>query len=233
MILGIETSGELGSVACLREGESCGELEFSTRQEACRRLPVAAGELLAAHTLALTALSGIAVSRGPGSFNGLRVGLAFAKALAHALRRPIVGVPTPLAWAQESAARFPEAALAVLQPVRREFLYLTVFAPGDPPAYLAPTALTADSDWLDQAAALAEDRPLALTGDWPGLRELPPLPAGWQVDAERRLTPSAATTARLALPELPTTPLESCFTLRPEYLSPSQAERMRGVDLGL
>jgi len=45
-------------------------------------------------------LEGIAVSLGPGSFTGLRIGLATAKAMAYALQLPIVGVPTlrALAW---------------------------------------------------------------------------------------------------------------------------------------
>jgi tRNA threonylcarbamoyladenosine biosynthesis protein TsaB len=181
----------------------------------------------------LAALHGVAVSRGPGSFNGLRVGLAFGKALAHALRIPLVGVPTPLAWAQETASRHPHATVAVLQPVRREFLYLTVFAPETPPQPLAPTALAADSDWPATVATLAADRDVLLTGDWPGLLEVASLPPGWALDEARRPSPSAVTIAQLAAPELPRTPLDSCFTLRPEYISPSQAERVKGVNLGL
>jgi len=232
MILALETSGELGSIACLRKGEVCGGQEFSARQEACRRLPPTVLELLAARALAVAELQAIAVSRGPGSFNGLRVGLAFAKAFAHALRLPALGIPTPLAWAHESSTRRPEAAVAVLQPVRRDFLYLTVYAPGAAEP-VSPTAAVAEESWQESTAALAGKHPLLLTGNWPGLETLTALPFGWDLDAERRASPAAATIALLAWPLLEATSPDSAFTLRPEYLSPSQAERMRGVDLGL
>lgn len=232
MILALETSGELGSVACLREGRVCGAREFNSRQDACRRLPPLVRDLLESRILSRAELRGLAVSLGPGSFNGLRVGVAFAKALAHALSLPVVGISTPEAWAYESAARHPEAAIAVLQPVRREFLYLTVFAPGAT-ELLAPTALVEEATWRDLAAAHAQRQPLLLTGDWPGLAALSELSPPWQLDTGRRPSPSAGTIALLALPLLASATPASAFTLRPQYLSPSQAERVRGVDLGL
>ena len=51
-------------------------------------------QLLADQRVALDDLTGIVVGTGPGAFTGLRVGLATAKALAHARRLPIVGVST-------------------------------------------------------------------------------------------------------------------------------------------
>ena len=50
--------------------------------------------LLADRDTAPTALGGIVIGTGPGAFTGLRVGLATAKGLAHALRLPIVGMST-------------------------------------------------------------------------------------------------------------------------------------------
>ena len=204
--------------------------EFATRQEACRVLPLAVRDLLAENDLPLAALRALAVSLGPGSFNGLRVGMAFAKAMAHARRLPVIGIPTPLAWAAETAARAPEAMIAVLQPVRREFLYLTVYAPGNPPESLAPTEIRGEADWPQRVAELAGDEPVTLTGDWPGVRELPDT---FSVEAARRPSPSAETLALLARAGLADADPESCFTLRPAYISPSQAERVKGVDLGL
>ena len=50
--------------------------------------------LLRDRAVALADLGGLIVGTGPGAFTGLRVGIATAKGLAHALRLPIVGVPT-------------------------------------------------------------------------------------------------------------------------------------------
>lgn len=57
-------------------------------------LPGLVDATLAAAGLDLAALEGVAVSAGPGSFTGLRIGAAFAKGLAYASALPLVGVPT-------------------------------------------------------------------------------------------------------------------------------------------
>ena len=59
--------------------------------------------LLASHGVALADLGGVIVGTGPGAFTGLRVGIATAKGLAHALRLPIAGVPSGAALLAASA----------------------------------------------------------------------------------------------------------------------------------
>lgn len=76
--------------------------------------------LLADSNQAPAELGGIVVGTGPGAFTGLRVGIATAKGLAHALRLPVVGVPTGSALLAAAAAAARTApvpgALALLQP---------------------------------------------------------------------------------------------------------------------
>lgn len=70
----------------------------------------------------LAEVGGIVVGTGPGAFTGLRVGLATAKGLAHALGVPIVGIPTRTAVL---------AAAALAEPARTEFALLLPAGPSD------------------------------------------------------------------------------------------------------
>lgn len=92
-------------------------------------------------------LERIGVTVGPGSFTGLRVGLAFAKGLGLALDRPVAGVGALEALAASVATR---GFVAAAVDARREQLYLQVFADGEP--LMAPDALTLGN----AAARLAE-----------------------------------------------------------------------------
>jgi tRNA threonylcarbamoyladenosine biosynthesis protein TsaB len=94
MLAAIDTSTDTASLA-LHDGFSI-RLEHtweSPRQHTVELLPrlVAALEQVA---LSAKHLSGVAVARGPGSFTGLRVGMAVAKGLALARGLPLIGVPT-------------------------------------------------------------------------------------------------------------------------------------------
>ncbi len=75
------------------------------------------GALLADAGVALADLGGVVVGTGPGAFTGLRVGIATAKGLAHALSLPIVGVATGTALLDSAAAVLGgDARLVLLQP---------------------------------------------------------------------------------------------------------------------
>lgn len=233
MILAFETSGAVGSVALLDGEELRASCEFSTQQEACKRLPAVVQEVLENANPGDLGLRGLAVSRGPGSFTGLRVGLSFAKAMAHALRLPVIGIATPQVWAAEATERFPELPLAVLQPARRRHVYLTRFESGVQGQPLGPTTVLPEEQLAAQLAGRGQAQTMVLTGDWAGLDDFCMGYVWAQADEGRPLSPTAATVALLALPLLPQTPLASCFTLRPNYICLSQAERNQGVNLGL
>ena len=97
-------------------------------------------EVLAEAGVAPAALDRIGVTIGPGSFTGLRVGLAFAKGLGAALDRPVVGVGVLEALAFEIK---PPAAAVI--DARRDQFYLQTFtaAGASEPAALAPDAARA------------------------------------------------------------------------------------------
>lgn len=99
LVLGVETTGRLTGAALARGGELIAESSLAVDASSQEWLLGLVRELLTRHDLAASNLSRIAVSIGPGSFTGLRVGLAAAKALAWGAGLPLVAVPTHQALA--------------------------------------------------------------------------------------------------------------------------------------
>lgn len=93
MVLGVETSTHLLSLAIIDDGS---DLATHAREGLVhsRELLPSIDNLLNEAGTPLKELDGIAVSLGPGSFTGLRIGLSTSKALAQVLRIPMVGIPT-------------------------------------------------------------------------------------------------------------------------------------------
>lgn len=109
------------------------------------RLAPMAAEAMAQAGVAFSRLDRVAVTVGPGSFTGLRVGLAFAKGLALALEIPCVGV-----GALEALAGGRAGFAAACVDARRDQLYFQAFADGR--AVMAPDVLAVET----AAARLAE-----------------------------------------------------------------------------
>lgn len=125
LTLGIDTATEIGSVGLTDGPSAIGELTFSARMGQAERLIQAIDRLLELVRLRVEALELIAVSAGPGSFTGLRIGLATAKGLAQALRIPLVGVPTAESYARR--VEFWPGRVSVLIHDRRNLVYRTDF----------------------------------------------------------------------------------------------------------
>ncbi len=92
MLVAIDTTTEVASLAVVREGAVLAEMTWRTGQNHTVQLLPTLQRLLAQVNAATSEITAVAVARGPGSFNGLRVGISAAKGLAFALGIPIVGV---------------------------------------------------------------------------------------------------------------------------------------------
>jgi len=99
-ILGIETSTKTGSVAVVSEKGVVAQYSLNIEVTHSERLMSTVDRVLKDTGLALSAMDGYAVAIGPGSFTGLRIGLAAVKGLALSTGKPVAAVPTlkALAW---------------------------------------------------------------------------------------------------------------------------------------
>ncbi len=102
MILSIETATELCGVALVHNRSCIAQRSVVEKNVHSERLMVLVDEVLREADVDLGALDGIAVSIGPGSFTGLRIGLSVATGLAYARSLPLAAVPTLDAVAYEA-----------------------------------------------------------------------------------------------------------------------------------
>jgi tRNA threonylcarbamoyladenosine biosynthesis protein TsaB len=132
LVLAIDTSGKDGSIALVRANAkgSCQTLELVPLQGgtfSAQLVPEIAA-LLRKHDLSKTDVDAFAVASGPGSFTGLRVGLAAVKALADVLQKPIATVSLLQAVAQRSST--PGTVIAAMDAGRGE-VYAGVYQASD------------------------------------------------------------------------------------------------------
>lgn len=101
MILSIETATRVCSVALHRSGVLIGFQELLLEKSHSTHLAVMIEQLLSNCQVEMGNLEAIAVSKGPGSYTGLRIGVATAKGICYALGIPLIGVNTLIAMAHQ------------------------------------------------------------------------------------------------------------------------------------
>ncbi len=94
MELAIDTSSNIVSVALCREGKILASLTWQTTQNHTVELLPNLVFLLQKAKVELDSVKAVIIAKGPGSFNGLRVGISTAKGLASALNIPLLGIST-------------------------------------------------------------------------------------------------------------------------------------------
>ena len=92
MLVAIDTSTDIASLALVKDALTLAELTWRSRQNHTVQLLPNLEYLLKLTGFTPADLSGVVVAKGPGSFNGLRVGVSAAKGLAFSLNIPITGV---------------------------------------------------------------------------------------------------------------------------------------------
>ena len=226
-ILGLESSAKAASVALMEDGRLLGRSDQNTGLTHSRTLLPMAEALLKNCELTMAQIDAVAVSAGPGSFTGLRIGISAAKGLAWARELPCAGISTLEAMAQ-NLAHLEGALVVCAMDARRSQVYNAFFAAeGGTLQRLCP----------DRAVALAtvaeelhgETRPKIVVGDGAQLcyNYLQEAGIPCRLAPEALRMQSAVGVCICAEAAAKENRLCSAAQLQPVYLRLSQAERER------
>lgn len=128
LILNIDTSTSVCSVALARDGQTIALKENNEGLNHSVLLGVYVDEILQENRLDAEALDAIAVSMGPGSYTGLRIGVSLAKGLCFGASKPLIAVNTLQALARSVSENIQEAALyCPMIDARRMEVYTALF----------------------------------------------------------------------------------------------------------
>ena len=175
------------------------------------------GRVIAASGTTFTALGRIAVTTGPGSFTGLRVGLSAARGIALAANIPVVGVTTLAAYAAPVVSRNAEHPVVSAIDARHDHVYLQVVS-GNGSALVRPRVAPiaeALSAWRFGAPVLVGNAAKILAERWPS-HAVPPV----KVDAQP--APDISWVGWLGAAVSPNTAPARPFYLRPPDAKPSR-----------
>jgi tRNA threonylcarbamoyladenosine biosynthesis protein TsaB len=219
LVLGIETATVLGGVALVSDtGELLGEIALRSHESHSERILPALEWLLATLGLTLRDCAAVAVSQGPGSFTGLRAGIATAKGLSFSLGVPLFGIST----LEALAANAPPAAgpvCAVLD-ARRGEVFRALFGCGP----TGPQRL--DPDRLVPLQSFADELPAdcLIVGELPAsFSEMLPPGRGVRFVPPHLGHPRAAVIAALGSVARGASRASQLTTLMPHYLRPCDA----------
>jgi len=232
LILALETSSQAGSVALLNCNVGGVEVSdsvlsqclLSADRRSAQSLAPAMAQVLAEAGKRPADVGLVAVTIGPGSFTGLRVGVTTAKTFAYAAGCECLGVDTLEVIAAQVPLGTPTSGElhAVLDAQRKELFLARFRWDGSVPVRLEENRTVPADQWL---AGLAPGT--TVTG--PGIKRLiDRLPAGVVAAPELQRDPQAATVGRLAWRDYQAGRRDDLWKLAPKYLRVSAAEEKAG-----
>jgi tRNA threonylcarbamoyladenosine biosynthesis protein TsaB len=218
-LLVIETSHRIGLVALAAGARLLGERRLDETRRHARDLAPAIRDLLLEQKWRARDLNAVVVSRGPGSYTGLRVGLMSAKTLAYAAGCTLLAVDTFAAIARQA----PTEALAVevIADAQQDKLYVQRFtrsSADEPITAITPLVIEPFAAWR---SSLGD----ATWATGPGLEKFGKLLQDRVATASPEVwLPKAESLLRLALQRLDRGEKDDAFAVEPLYLRPSSAE---------
>ena len=214
-ILGIETATRSVSVAVIFDGKIVAEtIRESPQSFSETLLPQVEGVIKFAD--AFNHLDAVAVSLGAGSFTGLRIGLATAKAIAYAWNLKIIGVPT----LQALAYNFPSAKVLPLIDAQKNRAYCQLFEKNVP---LTDLEVKPIAEAVTDAGQL--DGEIFLCGDV--LHKIKvPLPPNVRLAPPNLQLPRASSVALCGADLIAAGKVDNVMNLEPLYIRRSEAEEL-------
>lgn len=229
-ILAIEASGPVAGCALWEDGTLTAEYSVQYKKKHSQSLVPMLNEMKEMLDLDLSSIDFIAVTAGPGSFTGLRIGAATVKGLGLALDKPVLPVPTvdSLACGLYGTDRV----ICPLMDARRQQVYTGIYENKDGLRVLEPQCVTALTEITGKLNELG--REVIFLGDGVPVNEealrdemkVPYLIAPAHLNRQRAA--STAVRAAQIYAEKGEEALVSADDFRPEYLRVPQAERERG-----
>ena len=214
-ILGIETATRAASVAVIFDGKIVAETVRESPQSFSETLLPQVEEVIK-FAGAFENLDAVAVSIGPGSFTGLRIALATAKALAYAWGIKIIGVPT----LQAMAYNFPNAKVIPLIDAQKNRAYCRLF---DNCAALSDLEVKPIDEAITEAGQLDGD--VFICGDV--LHKIKvPLPPNVRLAPPNLKMPRASSVALCGADLLAAGKVDNVMNLEPLYIRRSEAEEL-------
>jgi len=228
-ILALDTSAKTATVALLENGEQAAHFTFETETHSSTLLPLIE-TVLKMKNLTYEEIDAYAVSCGPGSFTGVRIGVSTVKGLAFRYRTPCIGVSSLDGMAMAMGGV--DGLVVPVMDARRDLVYTAVFRSHTDGTVerLTEDDQVAITDLLERLKTYG-DVPVYFTGDaHRKVAENPNAPKTTAHTPGSLVFPSAYGVALAALREWNNMDDKSAFTdekLLPVYLRKSQAERER------
>ena len=226
LILAFETTAKAGSVALLEDGKLLAESYQNTGLTHSQTLMVMAEDMLKAAGKTMADVTAVAVAEGPGSFTGVRIGVAAAKGLSWGGELPCYGVSTLESMAISLGAY--QGYICPVMDARRSQVYNALFYVnrGVMERRCEDRAI-ALSDLAEELKAL--DEPIFLVGDGSVLtyNTLKDAISGLVLPPEHRMHQRASGVALAAAERIAAGATGDGAALTPNYLRLSQAERER------
>jgi tRNA threonylcarbamoyladenosine biosynthesis protein TsaB len=219
MLLILETSGRIGQVALARGSRVCGVRRLDEARRHARDLAPAVASLLDEQGASPRHVQAVIVSRGPGSYTGLRVGIMSAKTFAYATGCALLAVDTFAAI----ALRAPPSAnrLDVIADAQQDKVYVQRYVRTVTEGDWQPESLLRIQNFADWTAQREED--VWVTG--PGLAVYGSrVSAGALLVSGDRWDPQPESLLRIGLRRFQAGERDDFWSVEPLYLRPSAAE---------